>query len=65
MVSHPARGIAAAKDAEAGEEIPGKQPEPGPAPSGPAIHGPKQTPASTPTDPGAAPSGPAIHPKGK
>lgn len=38
----------------------GPLPEPGPAPVGPAVHGPKQKPASTPQDPGPAPPGPAV-----
>jgi hypothetical protein len=36
------------------------KPDPGPAPVGPAVHGPAQTPAETPKDPGAAPPGPAV-----
>ena len=36
------------------------KPEPGPAPVGPAVHAPKQTPAHTPKDPGPAPVGPAV-----
>jgi len=39
-----------------------KHPEPGPAPVGPAVNGPPQTPAETPKDPGPAPVGPAVHP---
>lgn len=38
----------------------GPLPEPGPAPVGPAVHEPKQKPASTPHDPGPAPPGPAV-----
>lgn len=34
--------------------------EPGPAPVGPAVRVPVQTPADTPTDPGPAPVGPAV-----
>lgn len=38
-------------------------PEPGPAPVGPAVQMPAQTPAKTPEDPGAAPVGPAVRPE--
>jgi hypothetical protein len=38
----------------------GKRPQPGPAPVGPAVRVPKQTPVETPKDPGPAPVGPAI-----
>ncbi len=39
-----------------------REPKPGPAPVGPAVHAPPQTPAETPEDPGPAPVGPAVHP---
>jgi hypothetical protein len=39
-----------------------KHPEPGPAPVGPAVDVPPQTPAKTPKDPGPAPVGPAVRP---
>jgi hypothetical protein len=39
---------------------PDTRPEPGPAPVGPAVRVPEQTPARTPTDPGPAPVGPAV-----
>lgn len=35
-------------------------PQPGPAPVGPAVEMPDQTPAPTPKDPGPAPVGPAL-----
>jgi hypothetical protein len=39
------------------------EPEPGPAPVGPAGTMPPQTPAKTPKDPGPAPVGPAVRPQ--
>ncbi|MGG5809884.1 hypothetical protein [Falsiroseomonas sp. CW058] len=60
MSSHPDRGSGANTSTPAG---PGNQPDPGPAPVGPAVHPPPQTPAETPQDPGPAPVGPAIHPE--
>lgn len=41
------------------------KPQPGPAPVGPAVDAPEQTPARTPTYPGPAPVGPAVKPSGK
>ena len=35
-------------------------PQPGPAPVGPAVSAPGQTPVATPPDPGPAPVGPAV-----
>ncbi|MBK1661277.1 hypothetical protein [Paracraurococcus ruber] len=40
---------------------PGKQPEPGPAPVGPAVHAPPQQPVEEPDMPAKAPPGPATH----
>jgi hypothetical protein len=66
MAPHPVRSMAArdAADPSAANK-PDTRPEPGPAPSGPAVHVPQPKPAATPTDPGPAPPGPAVEPKDK
>ena len=60
MASAPERG--AGSNVSRNSVPPSDRPDPGPAPVGPAVHSPPQTPAETPTDPGPAPPGPATHP---
>lgn len=43
-----------------GPQGPVRFPEPGPAPVGPAVPVPDQTPVPSPADPGPAPVGPAV-----
>jgi hypothetical protein len=66
MPSSPARPAAAATaDRPSGTPQPGAFPEPGPAPVGPAVRVPEQTPVATPPAPAPAPPGPAAEPRGK
>lgn len=57
MPENDAPGGAATK------KSPHAQPDPGPAPVGPAVHEPPQKPAENHPDPGPAPVGPAVHPE--
>ncbi|NKE47917.1 hypothetical protein HB662_24280 [Roseomonas frigidaquae] len=59
-MSTPERGSGAVTTDEGGKNNPDARPDPGPAPVGPAVHGPAQKPAETPKDPGPAPVGPAV-----
>ena len=59
MTSTTARGTKAAEQPAADAHL---QDQPGPAPVGPAVRTPAQTPADTPHDPGPAPVGPVAIP---